>query len=155
MAFRILQGLAVNHFRISPEIRARFDDESVCRRCGLCCHSGVTLKGRLILLKDLPCKYLFYETQSFASCRVYSRREELGWCNKMNAWNVAKGLFPDDCPYVRDIKGYSGKKIVSEEELVKLLPDLRKVFRNYPRPEYISTLTWNRFLYEVLELPRP
>jgi hypothetical protein len=153
MAFRVLQSLAIQHFRITPEIMARFKDESLCRRCGLCCHSGVRHKGRMILLKDLPCKHLVYETENFSRCRIYDRREEISWCNKVSVRNVARGLFPEDCPYVQGIKNYSGKVVLSEDEFKEILPELRRVFHDYPRPEYISEATWNRFIYEVLELP--
>ena len=155
MAFHLFQGLAVQRFRIAPEIRARFNDESVCKRCGVCCHSGITLKGRMILLKDLPCRHLVYESENLASCRVYKKRDKLAWCNRMNVWTVARGLFPNDCPYVQGIKNYSGKVALSDEEFKGILPELRKIFKDYPRPDYISVRTWNRFLYKVLNLPRP
>jgi hypothetical protein len=154
MSFRLFQGFSVQHLRIPPESRERFSDESLCRRCGLCCHSGVTYKGRLILLKDLPCRYLVYESENFTSCMIYERREETGWCNKVSVRNVSKGLFPNDCPYVGGIPNYSGKVVPTEDEFKECLPYLRKVFRNYPQPEYISTPVWNRFLYDVLKLPR-
>ena len=44
--------------KIPPEIEQRFKEEELCRRCGLCCYGSVRYKGRLVIIKELPCRYL-------------------------------------------------------------------------------------------------
>lgn len=155
MSLRIFQLFLQPTYEIPPEVEARFADESLCRRCGRCCHSAMRLGGRLVLLKDLPCRHLVWEDDGRACCRIYERREETGFCNKLCRESVERNLFPPDCPYMQGIPGYQGKVEVSEQEFEALRPGLRKIFQGYPRPEAVIRRDWDHFLREVLGLDGP
>lgn len=135
---------------ISKEHIERFKDESLCRRCGICCYGAIFYKGRWIVLFDLPCRFLEKDENGLCSCSIYERRYLASWCQHVTIESVKEGLFPNDCPYVYGIKHYKGKEVISGEEFQRIVPGLRKVFKDYPKPDYISTKTWNHFLVSVL-----
>jgi len=140
---------------VPAEVLARFADESLCRRCGRCCHAAIRVQGRFVLLVDLPCRHLEKFGDGRTRCRLYVRREQTGFCNKLSEESVRRNLFPPDCPYMQGIPYYSGKLTPSAAEFQALLPRLREIFRDYPRPEAIAGRDWERFIHEVLGLPRP
>jgi len=152
---KIFRDLIEAGIGITPEVRAGFQEEERCRRCGRCCYSAIRIKDRMVLLEDLPCKYLAFEPDGRASCSVYERRESTGWCHHINAESVRKELFPPDCPYVAPIARYRGKIAVSAAEFEELKPILQGVFHGFPRPEYVRAGDWDRFLHQTLQLPRP
>lgn len=151
MSVHLLDWLFAPVYQIPPEVEARFQDESLCRRCGRCCHSAVWLGGRFVLLKDLPCRHLAWNEDGTAFCRIYEQREETGFCHKLSRRSVERNLFPPDCPYVEGIPGYRGKVEVSAEEFQALVPALCAMFQDYPPPPAISSACWNHFLSEVLK----
>jgi hypothetical protein len=155
MPIRLLQLLRQPGYEIPRAVEARFDDEGLCRRCGSCCHSAIKVGGRLVLLLDLPCRYLTRAADGRACCRIYARREKTGFCNKLSRESVARDLFPPDCPYVQGIPRYQGKIAVNPEEFQGLRPDLREIFRDYPQPAAVSARHWRRFRREVLGLHDP
>ncbi|MCX7805874.1 MAG: hypothetical protein N3A38_11885 [Planctomycetota bacterium] len=77
-------------------------DESLCRRCGRCCHKKLDIGG-VVYMTPFPCRYLDEETNL---CKVYDRRHEVN----PDCLGVEEGIkrhaFPADCPYVRGLKGY-------------------------------------------------
>jgi len=152
MSLRLFQSLISPAHKIPPEAEARFADESLCRRCGRCCHSAMRLQGKFVLLKDLPCRHLAWEEDGRACCRIYARREETGYCNQLSRDSVGRNLFPPDCPYMDGIPGYQGKVEVREDEFQALLPELRKIFHDYPRPGAVTQRDWDHFRREVLRL---
>jgi len=152
MPNRLIQLLLHPGYKIPPAVEARFSDEALCRRCGMCCHSAMKVEGRFVLLQDLPCRHLTWDAEGRAVCRIYPRRERAGFCNKLSRESVERNLFPPDCPYVRDIPGYEGKVAVSAAEFQNLLPALRKIFHHYPQPSAVAARPWRRFLHEVLGL---
>jgi hypothetical protein len=152
MSLRLFQSLLSPAYQIPPEAEAGFADESLCRRCGRCCHSAMRLSGKFVLLKDLPCRRLTWEDDGRARCRIYERREATGYCNKLSRSSVERNLFPPDCPYMQGIPGYQGKVEVREDEFLALLPDLRKIFQGYPKPFAVTKRDWDHFLSKVLKL---
>ena len=132
---------------IPAEIESKFTDESVCRRCGQCCYSSVMFRNRLTIIPDLPCKHLLRQSDNSTLCAIYSSRQQVSeWCNHMTPQTVNAGLFPEDCPYVRDIPGYSGKGMVSESDREEFYLWLSRSFPDMTPPEYISAQDWERFL---------
>ncbi len=139
-------------YGITPEIKERFENEDLCRRCGICCRSGTEVKGRMVLLKDLPCRHLSHEPGGKTYCRIYEHRERTGWCYKINLQGLQKKLFPPDCPYVQGLKGYKGKIELTDEQFQEVIPILRNLFPLVDRPEYIKKKDWDYFMGNVLGL---
>jgi len=108
-----------------------------------------------VLLRDLPCRHLAREENGQTRCRIYSRREETGFCNKLDRSSVRRNLFPPDCPYLQGIPGYQGKVKLSEAEFESLRPALARIFQDYPRPEAVTKRDWDHFLHEVRQLDVP
>ena len=133
--------------KIPPEIEQRFKEEELCRRCGLCCYGSVRYKGRLVIIKELPCKYLELDAGGKATCRIYPDRHQLApWCQRVERKTVEAGLFPDDCPYVQGIEGYQGKVLLVGEEKKKFYRWLSENINPQPQPEYLEDEVWRNFL---------
>ena len=81
--------------KISEEL---FPDE-LCERCGRCCilHAYKTEKG----VEVIYCEHLDPETKL---CKVYKDRFKHGCLTVMEG--ILAGVFPKDCPYVRNLKNY-------------------------------------------------
>ena len=92
--------------------------EAKCLRCGRCCYAKLLVEDRIIYV-DVPCRHLDVETNL---CRVYERRHELNPdCLDVEA-GTKRGVFPADCPYVRDVPGYRAPIIDPDPgELAELL----------------------------------
>jgi uncharacterized cysteine cluster protein YcgN (CxxCxxCC family) len=139
--------------QIPEQIARKFSDESVCRQCGQCCYSSVLYEDRLVIIPELPCKYLVKKSDTVAVCAIYPNRHQLvKWCNPVNQSTVAKGLFPDDCPYVKDIPGYVGKTQMGDSGKKEFYMTLRRTFPNQMRPEYINESDWDKFLLKLKNL---
>ncbi len=94
--------------KISEEL---FPDE-LCERCGRCCilHAYKTEKG----LEVIYCPHLDKKTKL---CKVYNNRFEHGCLTVMEG--IMAGVFPKDCPYVKDLKNYEEPwfyRLLREEE---------------------------------------
>ncbi|MCF6266229.1 MAG: hypothetical protein L3J57_06750 [Desulfuromusa sp.] len=77
--------------------------ENTCDNCGRCCYEKYDYRGK-IFYTETPCQYLDTETNL---CRIYDRRSELNFdCVCLTPKLVQAGILPDDCPYVKKIKGY-------------------------------------------------
>lgn len=152
---KILRGILEVATGITPPVKAQFQDEALCRRCGVCCLSGVRIKDKIVLLRELPCKYLAFEPDGLASCSVYPSRELTGWCHRVGVESVRRELFAADCPYVQGIPRYGGKIELSPEEFNEIKPILRNVFKLLAKPEYLRLSDWNRFRHDVLGLEKP
>lgn len=139
--------------KISPEIEQKFSDENLCRKCGKCCYCSLLYKNRLTIIPELPCKYLVKQTESKAICSIYPVRQKIApWCNSVNKKTVNSGLFPDDCPYVKDIPGYQGKVLLAGEERRNFYIMLKKIFPSQLQPEYISEHHWLKFINQLHQL---
>lgn len=152
---RLFRGILEAVTGIDEQARRRFDDESLCQRCGKCCHAAIRVEDRMVLLSDLPCRYLACREDGRALCTVYHLRELTGWCYQTSVESVRKELYPPECPYVQGIPHYRGKIELSPEEFEEIKPVLRKIFKGWPRPGYVTAKAWERFIHQTLELPRP
>ncbi len=76
--------------------------EDKCLRCARCCYAKVILDGE-VYYTDIPCEFLDVKTNL---CRIYEDRfEKNPECLSIEE-GTRLGVFPADCPYVRDIKRY-------------------------------------------------
>jgi hypothetical protein len=136
--------------KIPQEFDARFADESLCKKCGRCCYGSIQYRGKLAIIRELPCKYLLPHDNKTNTCSIYSERQTIAkWCQRVSRESVHNGLFPDDCPYVAGIPGYRGKMFLSGEEEIKYYSWLRKIFTDQPKPEYLNESDWQRFLVKL------
>lgn len=91
--------------------------ESVCRKCGRCCYAKLIVDGEVVYT-PFPCKYLDLETNL---CKVYERRHEVNPECLTVEQGIEMGIFPADCPYVKDIPGYKPPRMkLTEAELREL-----------------------------------
>jgi len=77
-------------------------DPTKCLRCGRCCYAKLIINGQVVYT-PFPCPYLDEATRL---CTVYERRHEVNPCCLPVEVGIRLGVFPPDCPYVRDIPGY-------------------------------------------------
>jgi uncharacterized cysteine cluster protein YcgN (CxxCxxCC family) len=84
-------------------------DDDKCLRCGRCCYERSVIAG-VAVRTSVPCEHLDVGTML---CRVYDRRHEVApHCASVED-GIELGVFPADCPYVRDVEGYVGPVDVS------------------------------------------
>lgn len=125
---------------------AKSDLEGLCVDCGLCCHASVKVqKGVNVLVPELACKHLTRQDGK-SCCDVYETRHEVakGWCFPL-ADAIEKGLFPEICPYVRDMKGYVGTVVLDDPYYEMVRPQLRKSILESGKPEWMSSDMWKAF----------
>lgn len=78
--------------------------EALCRQCGKCCTEKVVHEGKIYMTAKY-CRFLNTETKR---CEVYSNRFAAEPDCTDVPTGVKHGIFPPDCPYVKDIEGYEG-----------------------------------------------
>lgn len=89
--------------------------ESLCRKCGICCHVKVGLSdGSYVVHPFITCKYLSVDNQ----CTVYGERFS---CDSKICFTreemISKDfLLPEGCPYTALRTGYKPAKIVTQAE---------------------------------------
>lgn len=76
--------------------------ESTCLRCGRCCYAKVIIDDQ-VYYTDIPCEYL---DTTDNSCTIYAVRFEKNPDCLSVSEGMRAGVFPADCPYVRDVPGY-------------------------------------------------
>jgi uncharacterized cysteine cluster protein YcgN (CxxCxxCC family) len=136
--------LLTNRMDLSP-FMDRINNETVCNRCGDCCHLAIQLpNGLIVSIPSLGCRFLRQEGISgLYSCEVYEERfvheEARNWCSKGEDC-IRQGLYPDHCPYVESIDGYQGRIRVSRQGENDLLQDLHSDVK----PQGVSHTDWDR-----------
>ena len=92
-------------------------DPSLCEKCGRCCYSKLIIDGEVVYT-PFPCPYLDEKTRL---CTVYERRHELNpQCLTVEV-GIRLGVFPPDCPYVRDLPDYVPPRTRLTAEEIKTL----------------------------------
>jgi len=76
--------------------------EARCLRCGRCCYKKIII-GDTVFYTPFPCRFLDVESRL---CKVYGNRHLTNPGCLSVAEGIAKGVFPSDCPYVRDLGDY-------------------------------------------------
>jgi len=94
-------------------------DPSLCRKCGRCCYAKLIIDGEVVYT-PFPCPYLDEATRL---CAIYERRHELNpHCLPVER-GIRLGVFPPDCPYVRDIPGYVPPRMGMTAEEIQAYTD--------------------------------
>ena len=96
--------------------------ESLCRRCGACCHVKVGLSdGNYIVHPYVVCKYLTRNNL----CSVYDKRfitiESKIICFTRQEMISKDHILVEGCPYTKLRTGYKAAKIVTSDEFDKLI----------------------------------
>ena len=107
------------------------EHEDICLRCGRCCHSKVIFDDDVIYT-PFPCRYLDEETHL---CTVYDHRWEANPdCLTLDE-GIRLGVFPADCPYVKDIPGYVPPRMEMTEDEFFEWQDAREERRRQGKDE--------------------
>ena len=89
-------------------------DPELCEKCGRCCYAKLIINGEVVYT-PFPCPYLDEQTRL---CTIYERRHERNPHCLTVEMGIRLGVFPADCPYVRDIPGYVPPRMgMTAEEL--------------------------------------
>jgi uncharacterized cysteine cluster protein YcgN (CxxCxxCC family) len=76
--------------------------EALCTKCGKCCAEKVEIDGKIYISKQY-CRFFDPATKL---CKVYENRFQAEPdCSDIES-GIPLGLFPADCPYIKDIEGY-------------------------------------------------
>ena len=112
-----------------------------------CCYASAQLGKGQVLVPELRCKHLNVEENGKSCCSVYETRHEVakGWCLPL-AEAIQKGVFPDLCPYVRDMQDYVGSAVLSEDAYSYVRPQLQKSIMDSGKPSWVSDQLWAKFL---------
>ena len=100
--------------------------EALCRRCGMSCHTPILLGSKIVIIPEIHCRFLVYDTAGKAGCAVYENRHEIApWCRTAED---ALGLhaLAHDCPYAAGIPGYKGKHWAKDWEHEAIAAVLRE-----------------------------
>ncbi len=130
-------------------IKKRFEDESLCKKCGKCCYQGFVVCGYYVIMPELPCKHLVSDGAGHMICNVYDKRDGLEWCNNVCAATVRQGLFPPDCAYVRGVVNYHGKILPPKGEEERIRKALFRRVKKTSCPDYLKQEDWLRFLMRL------
>lgn len=105
--------------QLKKEARAKKQDrdrESLCKRCGACCHVKVGLSdGTYVVHPHIFCKYL----TDANSCTVYERRftiKEPKICFPREEMVSRDYILAEGCPYTMLRPGYRAARLVTSEE---------------------------------------
>ena len=76
--------------------------ESLCKRCGICCHGKALINGIVHIFLNQPCMFLKKDKEGKYYCEVYKDRhnyEEYGVKCLTLEEGIEKNVFPNDCGY--------------------------------------------------------
>ncbi len=112
-----------------PEMSA-----DVCQRCGRCCYAKLIINGEIVYT-PFPCPHLDVATRL---CTVYERRHEVNPECIPVEMGIRLGVFPGDCPYVRDIPDYVPPRLgMTPDEIeafAEKVQELQRVATANPTP---------------------
>ena len=94
--------------------------ESLCRRCGWCCHIRVGLSdGTYVIHPTAACKYLGMDNL----CTNYENRhnDRSVFCFTREDMIKQDYILPEGCPYTKIRVGYKAARIVTEKEFEEIV----------------------------------
>lgn len=94
--------------------------DELCLKCGRCCYAKLII-GDQVIYTPFPCKYLDLSTHL---CTIYEKRHKINPECLTVEEGIRLGVFPLDCPYVKDIADYKPPILhLSEDDLLRLSVD--------------------------------
>lgn len=110
----------------------------LCRRCGICCHTGFNIKDNIIALPFFRCKFLKKERVDLYFCNVYEKRFEVAWwCLDVNN-AIKKQALAQDCPYVFNNPQYRGRKFLKGSLIKSFFPFVYETIMKYGIPDFVD-----------------
>ena len=94
-------------------------DPSLCERCGRCCYAKIILDGEVVYT-PFPCPHFDEDTRL---CTVYGQRHVVNPDCLTAEMGIQLGVFPADCPYVRDLPGYVPPRMSLTPEEIEACTD--------------------------------
>lgn len=93
--------------------------ESLCRQCGLCCHTKARLSdGSCVIHPTETCQYLGEDNK----CTIYHERFKINPdCLALDKILAKDYVVPEGCPYAELKPGYKASRVVSPEEFNRIL----------------------------------
>ena len=85
-----------------PHPNSTPEHEALCRRCGRCCYEKFIIDGHVFNSRR-PCPHLDTATNL---CRAYAQRFRVNPRCLDVPKGIRLGIFPADCPYVRNLPDY-------------------------------------------------
>ena len=112
---------------MTTKVDARLSDDTLCRRCGVCCMGTLRINGRPVAVRGLACRYLQNQGSGRYGCLVYARRHAVApWCLSVEQ-ALAAGVLARDCPYrVPDEEATDAPVLLSESQERRLGPLIRE-----------------------------
>jgi len=102
-------------------MEATMPEADPCRKCGRCCYAKLIIKGEIVYT-PFPCPYLDVATRL---CTVYERRHEVNPDCMPVEMGVRLGVFPPDCPYVRNMPDYVSPRLgMTPEEIAEFADEI-------------------------------
>lgn len=90
--------------------------ESLCRRCGVSCHTPIQMGSRLVVIPEIHCRFLEHDAEGRSACGIYDKRHEIApWCRTAEEAIPLQAL-AHDCPYAAGIEGFKGKRWAKDWE---------------------------------------
>ena len=106
---------------------------ALCQRCGRCCYAKIILDGEVVV-SPFPCDYL---DEAARLCTIYDRRFERNPQCLPVEMGIRLGVFPPDCPYVRDLPDYVPPRRMTRAELEALADAVLDAKHTAPRPRRV------------------
>jgi len=96
------------------------DREDICLKCGRCCVEKFVLEGT-VYYTHTRCKF---QDPATGLCTVYENRHDMHPdCLRLDE-GIKLGVFPADCPYVRDLPDYNPPVTDLSKEMLEAMMDV-------------------------------
>ena len=106
------------------DARNPMHDPSLCQKCGRCCYTKLIINGEIVST-PFPCPFLDEATRL---CTVYERRHEANPDCIPVEMGARLGVFPADCPYVRELPDYVPPRMgMTAEEIEEFAADIQEL----------------------------
>jgi len=120
--------------------------EALCRRCGMSCHFAIPVNGLPVVVDDLHCRFLEWDSDNRMRCGVYEERfEKAPWCHTVDE-SLKAGLLAQDCPYAQGTSGYRGKTRLHPRIWKRVAPHVRAEIVTHGMPAGASIEGLLRFM---------
>lgn len=109
--------------------KAHVDTEELCTQCGDCCHATLHADNGMVVVPELPCRFLAVKSVGTYHCTVYEDRFHVApWCRDLMT-GMLTGAYPVTCNYTKGFNGYVGGQVLSDKQYELLRPSLQKAIR--------------------------
>lgn len=105
------------------------DLESVCTHCGDCCHASINTGKSIVVVPELPCRFLVAKSDGKFWCSVYADRfQKAPWCRDLLS-GALTGAYPTSCNYMRGMEGYNGGILLNKGDYASVRPALQEIIK--------------------------